>query len=75
LKIFQSYGNVTIAGEGLQNLGLCSAIKAFEQEEIFIMPHQLRHGVLVSPSHSKDRPYLIASYVSNVTQGDAEDLL
>jgi hypothetical protein len=35
------YGDVTITGEGLQNLGLCSALRAFEQEEIFILPHLL----------------------------------
>jgi hypothetical protein len=33
--------NVTIAGEGLQNLGLCSALRAFEQGGIFIVPHLL----------------------------------
>jgi hypothetical protein len=36
--IFHLYGDVTIAGEGLQNLSLCSALKAFEQGGIFIMP-------------------------------------
>jgi hypothetical protein len=30
-----------IAGEGLQNLGLCSALMAFEQGEIFIVSHLL----------------------------------
>jgi hypothetical protein len=30
-RIFHLYGDVTIAGEGLQNLGLCSALRAFEQ--------------------------------------------
>jgi hypothetical protein len=30
---FFTYGDVTIAGEGLQNLGLCSALRAFEQRE------------------------------------------
>jgi hypothetical protein len=34
-------GDVTIAGEGLQNLGLCSALMAFEQGGIFIVPHLL----------------------------------
>jgi hypothetical protein len=29
------------AGEGLQNLGLCSALRAFEQGGIFIVPHLL----------------------------------
>jgi hypothetical protein len=41
LKIFNLYGDVTIASEGLQNLGLCSALRAFEQEGIFIVPHLL----------------------------------
>jgi hypothetical protein len=35
------YGDVIIAGEGQQNLGLCSALRAFEQGGIFIMPHLL----------------------------------
>jgi hypothetical protein len=39
--IFHLYGDVTIAGEGLQNLGLCSALKAFEQGGIFIVSHLL----------------------------------
>jgi hypothetical protein len=30
-----------IAGEGLQNLDLCSALMAFEQGGIFIVPHLL----------------------------------
>ena len=28
-----------MTGEGLQNLGLCSALRAFEQGGIFIVPH------------------------------------
>jgi hypothetical protein len=32
---------VTIAGEWLQNLCVCSALKAFEQGGIFIVPHLL----------------------------------
>jgi hypothetical protein len=35
------HGDVTIAGEGLQNLGLCSALRVFEQGGIFIVPHLL----------------------------------
>jgi hypothetical protein len=38
---FFTYGDVTIASEGLQNLGLCSALRAFEQGGIFIVPHLL----------------------------------
>ena len=34
-------GDVTNAGEGLQNLALCSALRAFEQGGIFIVPHLL----------------------------------
>ena len=41
LRIFHLYGDVTIAGEGLQNLGLCSALRAFEQGGIFIVQHLL----------------------------------
>jgi hypothetical protein len=35
------YGDVTIAVEGLQNLGLCSALMAFGQGGIFSVPHLL----------------------------------
>jgi hypothetical protein len=40
-RIFHLYGDVTIAGEGLKNVGLISALRAFEQEGIFIVPHLL----------------------------------
>jgi hypothetical protein len=40
-RIFHLYGDVTIAGEGLQNLDLCPALRAFEQGEIFIVSHLL----------------------------------
>jgi hypothetical protein len=39
--MFYLYGDITIAGEGLQNFGLCSALKAFEQGGIFIVLHLL----------------------------------
>jgi hypothetical protein len=38
---FYLYGDVTIAGEGLQNLGVSSTLRAFEQGGIFIVPHLL----------------------------------
>jgi hypothetical protein len=41
LEEVYTFINVTIAGEGLQNLGLCSALRAFEQGGIFIVPHLL----------------------------------
>jgi hypothetical protein len=40
-RILHLYGDVTIAGEGLQNMGLCSALRAFEQGGILIVPHML----------------------------------
>jgi hypothetical protein len=40
-RIFHLYGDVTIAGEGLQNLGLCSTLRAFEQGGVFIVPYLL----------------------------------
>jgi hypothetical protein len=46
-RIFHLYWDVTIAGEGLQNLGLCSALRALEQGGIFIVPHLLWHGTSV----------------------------
>ena len=44
MYVFHFYGDVAIAGEGLQNLGQCSALRAFEQGEIFIVPLLLWHG-------------------------------
>jgi hypothetical protein len=35
------FGDVIIAGEGLQKLGPCSALRIFGQEGIFIVPHML----------------------------------
>jgi hypothetical protein len=40
-RIFHLYGDVNITGKGLQNLGLCLALRAFEQGGIFIVPHLL----------------------------------
>jgi hypothetical protein len=70
-KFFHLYGDVTVAGEGLQNLGLCSALMAFEQGGIFIVPHLLRHGTSVFPVSSEGPPHLVATCD---TRGDMEDL-
>jgi hypothetical protein len=43
-RIFHLYGYVTIANGVLQKLGLCSALSAFEQGGIFILPHLFWHG-------------------------------
>jgi hypothetical protein len=40
-RIFHLYGDVSITDEGQQNLGLCAALKAFEQGGIFIVPQLL----------------------------------
>jgi hypothetical protein len=40
-RVFHLYGDITITGEGLQNLGICSALRAFEQGGIFIVPQLL----------------------------------
>jgi hypothetical protein len=70
-RIFHLYGDVTIAGEGLQNLRLYSSLNPFEQWMIFIVPHLLWHGALVFPVSSEGPPHLVAFYD---TQGDVEDL-
>jgi hypothetical protein len=60
-RILHLYGDDTMAGEGLQNLGLCSVLRAFEQEGIFIVPHLLWHGASVFPVSSEGPPHLVAS--------------
>jgi hypothetical protein len=65
------YGDVTIAGEGLQHLGLCSGLRAFEQGGIFIVQHLLWYGTSVFPVSSEGPPHLVASYD---TRGDVADL-
>jgi hypothetical protein len=56
LRIFHLYGEVTITGEGIQNLGLCSALRAFEQEEIFMYHTCCDTGPRFFQSHLKDCP-------------------
>ena len=70
-RIFHLYGDVTITGEGLQNLGLCSALRAFKQGGIFIVPHLLWHGASVFPVSSEGPPHSVAFYDA---LGDVEDL-
>jgi hypothetical protein len=83
-EIFHWHGDVTIAGEGLQDLGLCLALRVFEQGGIFIVPHVLwQEGVFIVPHllwHvasgfssliRRIAPCIVAFYD---TLGDAEDL-
>ena len=62
-----TYMETSPAVEGLQNLGLCLALRTFEQRGIFIVPHLLWHGVSVFPVSSEG----LAFYE---TLGDVEDL-
>jgi hypothetical protein len=41
LQFYVPLKSISLTGEGLQNLGLCSALGAFEQGGIFIVPHLL----------------------------------
>jgi hypothetical protein len=52
-RIFHLYLDVTNAGEGLQNLGLCSALRTFGQGGIFIVPH----GTSVFPVRPIQSPF------------------
>jgi hypothetical protein len=46
----------------LQNLGLCSALRAFEQGGIFIVPHLLWYRASVFLVSFKGPPQLVTSY-------------
>jgi hypothetical protein len=59
---FHLYGDVTTAGEGLQNFGLCSALRVFQHGGIFIMPHLPWHGASVFPVSSEGPPHSVTSY-------------
>jgi hypothetical protein len=56
---------------GLQNLGLCSALRAFEQGGIVIVPHLLWHVTSVFPVSSEWPPHWVAFYD---TRRGVEDL-
>jgi hypothetical protein len=70
-RIFHLYGDITIAREELQHLGLCLALRVFEQGGIFIVPHLLWHGTSVFLVSSEWLPHLVASYHK---QRDVDDL-
>jgi hypothetical protein len=60
--MFHLHGDVTFAGEGMQNLGLSSVLRAFEQGRIFIVPHLMWYGTSVFPVSSEGPPHSVASY-------------
>jgi hypothetical protein len=66
---FHSYGDITIAGEGLQNLGLCSTLGVFELWRIFIVPHLLWHRTLFFPvlSYFVKKMCCYNSFVCNIS--------
>jgi hypothetical protein len=69
-RIVHLYRDVTITGEWLQNLDLCSALKAFEQGESF--KYRATPAVTRDFCSSEGPSHTVASYN---TQGDVEDLL
>jgi hypothetical protein len=66
-RIFRLYEDITITGEWLQNLCLCSALRAFEQGGIFIVPLLLWHKSFLGFSGFIRRTVPFS-------QGDLEDL-
>ena len=60
-RIFHSHEDVTNASEGLQNLGLCSTLRAFEQGGIFIVPHLLWQGTSFFSVSSEGSSHSVAS--------------
>jgi hypothetical protein len=56
-EFFHLYGDITTTGEGLQNFGLCTELRAFEQGGIFMTCHTCCDtGPRFFPSHPKDCP-------------------
>ena len=49
-----THGDITVVGEGLQNLGQCSALRAFEQGGVF-----LNHRASPAVTSSLSFPFLI----------------
>jgi hypothetical protein len=66
------YEYVVIANEELQSLGLCLALRAFEQGGIFIVPHLQGHWTLVFPVAPEGEHHPVAPYD---IWGDVEDIL
>jgi hypothetical protein len=51
------YGDVTIAGEGLQNLDLCSELRAFEQEDFYRATPAVTRGLGFSGLIRRTAPF------------------
>jgi hypothetical protein len=63
---------VTITGDMTANFGLCSALGAFEQGGIFIVPHLLRHGTSVYMVSSERPEPTSHSGIRTPTQGSSD---
>jgi hypothetical protein len=63
--------DVTITGEGLQNFDLYSALRAFEQGDLYRATPTVTRGLGISGLTSEGPPHLVASCD---TQGGVEDL-
>jgi hypothetical protein len=61
-RVFHLYGDVTIVCEGLQNLGLCSALRTFEQGGGSLSCHTCWERTSVFPVSSKGPSHSVASY-------------
>jgi hypothetical protein len=70
-EFFHWYGDVAIVGEGLQNFGLGSVLRASEQGGIFIVLHLPWYRTSVFLVSSKGPPHSVASCD---TRGGVEDL-
>jgi hypothetical protein len=60
-RIFLSYKDVNIDSKGLQNFGLCLALRAFEQGGILIMSHLFWNGASSFSGVYEGWPQLIDS--------------
>ena len=62
-RIFHSYGEFTMTGEGLQIFYLCSALMTIKQWWFFNMPHHLWHGLpfIMVISEDPRHPHLLPS--------------
>jgi hypothetical protein len=67
---FNYLAAVTITGDRAANFGQYSALRAFEQGRIFILPHLLRHGTLVY-TVSSERPATTVGF-EPPTQGSSD---
>jgi hypothetical protein len=71
-----SYGDVNIAGKGLQTFGIRSVLRAFEQVRICNVPQMLCHdpGPRIFRSHQQGCPIKLPLTTHKEFEENAEDL-